>query len=220
MSKQNIIFTCLAMALCWSLIALGEPAKREFSNGLEYQQIDPAIATQNDDDRIEIVELFLYACPHCNTLEHKLTNWAKDKSDHVSLKRMPAIIGASWIDQARAYYTAEKLGILDTAHQALFKSIHDDGEQYTDANAIKRFFVSQGVKPTDFIEVYQSLEINEKINQARVMTSKYGIRGVPAIIVNGKYRTAQYLTGSQEKLLAVLDLLVEKERNMRDVKKR
>lgn len=54
----------------------------------------------------------------------------------------------------------------------------------------------------------------KKVNEARIMTDKYGIRGVPAIIVNGKYKTAQYLTGSQEKLLAVLDLLVEKERNV------
>ena len=47
-----------------------------------------------------------------------------------------------------------------------------------------------------------------------LLTVKYGIRGVPAIIVNGKYRTAQYFTGTQEKLLAVLDFLVEKERSI------
>ena len=37
-----------------------------------------------------------------------------------------------------------------------------------------------------------------------------------AVIVNGKYRTAQYFTGTQEKLLEVLDMLVEKERNARN----
>ncbi|MBA2484219.1 MAG: thiol:disulfide interchange protein DsbA/DsbL [Nitrosomonas sp.] len=214
MIKQNFIFICLTLTLCWHSMALAEPGTREFFEGKDFQRIEPAIATQNEDDRIEIVELFLYACPHCNTLEHKLTNWAKEQSSHVSLTRMPAIVGDSWTVQARAYYTAEKLGILDTVHQALFKSIHEDGEQYRDVNAVKRFFVSQGVKPTDFIETYQSLEVDKKVNEARIMTDKYGIRGVPAIIVNGKYKTAQYLTGSQEKLLAVLDLLVEKERNI------
>lgn len=213
MVKPNIIFVCFALIFCWHSMAVAESGPRELLEGKDFQRIEPAIATQNDDDRIEIVELFLYACPHCHILEHKLTKWAKEQSDHVSLTRMPAIVGDSWTVQARAYYTAEKLGILDTVHQAFFKSIHEDGEQYTDVNAVKRFFVSQGIKPTDFIETYQSLEIDKKVKEARILTHQYGIRGVPAIIVNGKYKTAQYLTGSQERLLAVLDLLVEKEQN-------
>ncbi|MEK7772391.1 MAG: DsbA family protein, partial [Pseudomonadota bacterium] len=104
-------------------------------------------------------------------------------------------------------------GILETAHGALFKSIHDDGEQYADDQSVMDFFIKQGVKPEDFIQAFRSTEVDENVSQARVLTVKYGIRGVPAIIVNGKYRTAQYFTGTQEKLLEVLDMLVEKERS-------
>lgn len=216
MNKKNVGFMVLLLTLCCSSLLLAEPAQREFSEGLEYQSIHPALATQNDDGRVEVMVLFLYACPHCHSLESKLTEWAKDKSEYISLTRMPAIIGAPWADQARAYYTAEKLGILDTAHQALFKSIHQDGEQYVDDQSVMRFFVRQGVKPADFIAAYRSPEVEEKVSQSRIMTVKYGIRGVPAIIINGKYRTAQYFTGTQEKLLAIVDMLVEKERNGRN----
>ena len=189
---------------------------RPFAEGLEYQRIVPPVAIQSKhlaSDHVEVVVMFLYACPHCNALDVKLTDWAQKKGDRIVLKRIPAIVGAPWADQARAFYTAEKLGILEKAHVALFKSIHIDGDQYADDQSVMDFFVKQGVKPEEFMAAFRSPEVDEKVSHARVMTVEYGIRGVPAIIVNGKYLTAQYFTGTQEKLIDVLDMLVEKELN-------
>lgn len=213
MSQNNFFIVCLMIIFGWSSVLQAEQNERPFVEGLEYQRIDPPVPVGNSDGRVEIIELFLYACPHCNALRPKLQAWAEKKSDVVVLRRVPAIVGAPWADQARVFYTAQKLGILETAHAALFKSIHDDGEQYSDDQSVMDFFIKQGVKPEDFIQAFRSTEVDENVSQARVLTVKYGIRGVPAIIVNGKYRTAQYFTGTQEKLLEVLDMLVEKERS-------
>ncbi len=43
------------------------------------------------------------------------------------------------------------------------------------------------------------------------MTVKYGLRGVPAVVVNGKYLTAPYFVRNQKEMFDVLDYLVEKE---------
>jgi thiol:disulfide interchange protein DsbA len=188
------------------------PAGKEYHEGLHYQRIEPALETRSSEGRVEVVELFLYACPHCNDLEPKLRQWLEGKSEYVELRRVPAIVGPPWADQAKVFYTAQKLGILDKAHEALFRSIHQDGKQYADERSVMEFFISQGIKPEAFFAAYNSPEVTENVSQARVMTVKYGIRGVPAIIVNGKYRTAQYFTGTQEALLEVMDMLVEKER--------
>lgn len=218
--SKNYFMICLIAILAWSTTVqaeLGaEQKQRPFAEGLEYQLINPPVPKHNDDGRIEVVELFLYACPHCNMLAPKIEAWAKDKSDYVVIRRVPAIVGAPWADQARAFYTAKKLGILEKAHPALFKSIHEDGEQYADDNSVMQFFIKQGIKQEDFIQAFRSPEVDENVSQARILTVKYGIRGVPALIVNGKYQTAQYFTGTQEKLLEVLDVLVEKERNARN----
>ena len=187
-------------------------AGKEYRAGLHYQRIEPALETRSSEGRIEVVALFLYACPHCNELDPKLDEWLKDKSAYVDLRRVPAIVGPPWADQARVFYTAEKLGILDTAHEAIFSAVHEDGAQFAGERSVLEFFLSQGVKPADFAGAYTSAEVTASVSQARVMTVKTGIRGVPAVIVNGKYRTAQYFTGSQETLLEVLDMLVEKER--------
>lgn len=218
--SNNLLMICLVALLGWSAVLQAESEieqpERAFTEGLEYQLIKPQVPTHNDDGRIEVVELFLYACPHCNVLAPKIKEWAKDKAEYVVLRRVPAIVGAPWADQARAFYTAKKLGILEKSHPALFKSIHEDGEQYADDHSIMKFFVKQGVKEEDFIQAFRSPEVDENVSQARILTVKYGIRGVPAVIVDGKYRTAQYFTGTQERLLKVLDMLVEKERNARN----
>jgi len=188
--------------------------QREFVEGLEYQLIDPSTAVENDSlgqDRVEVAMLFLYACPHCNALDEKLIAWARQKGGDVVLKRIPAIVGVPWSNQARAFFTAEQLNILETAHIALFKSIQEHGNQYADNRSVMNFFVKLGVKPDDFLQAYQSTDVDKKVSQAREMTVKYDIRSVPAIIVNGKYRTAQYYTGTQDRLIRVLDMLVDRE---------
>ena len=75
-----------------------------------------------------------------------------------------------------------------------------------------QFFATQGVAEEQFLQLYRSQEISDKVSQARVMTVKYGLNGVPAIIVNGKYKTASYYTRSLDEMLAVVDGLMEKER--------
>lgn len=218
--SRNLFMICLVAVLGWNTTVQAEvetkQKQRPFTEGLEYQVINPPVPKHNDDERIEIVELFLYACPHCNVLAPKIKAWAEDKSKYVVVRRVPAIVGAPWADQARAFYTAKKLGVLEKTHDALFKSIHEDGEQYADDHSVMEFFVNQGVKQEDFIQAFRSPEVDENVSQARILTVKYGIRGVPALVVNGKYLTAQYFTGTQEKLLEVLDVLVEKERNARN----
>jgi len=187
-------------------------AKKEYHEGLQYHRIEPAQPTKSGDDRVEVVELFFYACPHCYELESKIREWLKDKPEYVDFRRIPAIVGPTWGEQAKMFYIAEKLDILDKTHEALFKSIHEDGKQYYNEHAVVTFFVNQGVEPQTVFDLFRSQEITDKASQARVMTVKYGLRGVPAMVVNGKYKTAPYFVRNQEEMIEVVDMLVEKER--------
>jgi thiol:disulfide interchange protein DsbA len=49
------------------------------------------------------------------------------------------------------------------------------------------------------------------MNNARQMTRRYKISGVPTIIVNGKYSTGAKLAGSNKGIFEVVDFLVEQE---------
>ena len=48
--------------------------------------------------------------------------------------------------------------------------------------------------------------------QAQAKSRAYGITGVPAMIVNGKYRVDGRMAGSNQGMLDVVDFLVEQER--------
>jgi thiol:disulfide interchange protein DsbA len=50
-----------------------------------------------------------------------------------------------------------------------------------------------------------------KVNRARNATRNYGVDGVPAVVVNGKYRTSPAQAGSREAMIKVMDQLIANE---------
>lgn len=176
-----------------------------------FKHITPAQPTQSGD-KIEVLEVFWYGCPHCFAFEPYVKKWLETKADDVEFRRMPGIFRKSWIPHGRAYYTAQKLGVLDAIHSQLFDAIHKEKQKIYDEDSIKDFFEKQGVDGDEFTKVYESDEITTKIKQALIMGQRYKVTGVPSIIVNGKYLVSGSTAGSFENLLKVVDKLVDKER--------
>ena len=63
----------------------------------------------------------------------------------------------------------------------------------------------------EFLQTYKSFAVETRLRRAKTMTNRYGIDGVPAIIVNGKYRISARTAGSNAEMLKVINFLVEKE---------
>jgi thiol:disulfide interchange protein DsbA len=53
-----------------------------------------------------------------------------------------------------------------------------------------------------------SFYVNMRVRRAQEMGKRFGVDGVPAVIVNGKYRTSPSQTGSREKMVQVIDHLI------------
>lgn len=211
--KQRYSLMLIALVLCAiGYQAVAGSAAGKFREGAQYQRIDPPAPLVGKEGVVEVVEMFLYACPHCYDLEPKMQQWLKDKPT-VDFYRMPAIIGPSWADQARAFYMIETLDEPERMHQALFKAIHHEDMKLYNEYGVIEFFVAQGVDRQVALGLYRSPEIAASVNQARIKTVEYGLRGVPAVIVNGKFKTAPFFVRNQEEMLEVLDALLEKEQS-------
>jgi thiol:disulfide interchange protein DsbA len=182
-----------------------------YTEGKQYKALANPQPTASVD-KIEVVELFWYGCPHCYRLEPYVSEWVASKPDDVEFILMPAIIGPPWELLAKAFYTAEFLGVQDKIHIALFEAIHNDKKTFKDEAAVQAFFVAQGVSEQDFKNTFNSFAVSVKVNNAKLMTKRYAISGVPTIIVNGKYSTSGSLAGSNENIIKVVDYLVEQER--------
>lgn len=166
----------------------------------------------SDPSKIEVVEMFSYGCPHCDHFDPLLHKWVEALPKDVVFVRIPVVFRASWEVLARAYYVAEMLGVSDKTHSALFKAIQEDNQRIEDIDALAKFFVDQGVDDKRFRDAYNSFGVAAKINRGKQMAQRYGITGVPTLVINGKYRTSNSEAGSFEGMLKAADKLIEQER--------
>ncbi|CAK0769591.1 Thiol:disulfide interchange protein [Gammaproteobacteria bacterium] len=208
-------FATWLVSLLWFVSMLSfavELPARALEEGFDYQNIIPPVPPHNKvSGRVEVVEMFWYGCPHCLHFEPILKKWVRGRPANVDFIRVPAIFHDSWEPLARAFYTAESLGIADRIHDPLFKAVQEDHRKLDTIETISDFFFEQGVARNDFNSAYSSFSVETRIRRARDLTKRYGIDGVPTIIVNGKYRTSGTLTGGLEKIPPIIDALIQKE---------
>lgn len=203
----------IRLTLIGSLLLLLSVAQA-FAGSLDegYQEIRPAQPTQVPDGKIEIVEVFWYGCPHCYDFEPYLEKWLQTKPDDVVFRRVPGVLNKTWLPHAKAYFTAEKLGVAAELHKSLFDAIHKEKKSIFTEDKLRDFFKEHGVDSDEFTKIYRSDEIETKTKQAFFMARGYRLTGVPSVVINGKYMTSGSLTGSYDDILKVMDYLIEKER--------
>jgi thiol:disulfide interchange protein DsbA len=188
----------------------GNALAAQFQEGVQYQRVVPQQPTSTDD-KVEVVEMFWYGCPHCYRLEPYVKRWLKRKPAAAKFVRMPAIFRPEWEIHARAYYTAEILGVVDKVHDEIFEAIHEKRQRLNNEAAIMAFFTQHGVSEKDFKRVFHSFAVETKVRRSKDMSRRYGIKGVPSLIVNGKYRTSGQDAGGNAKIFRVVNYLVEQE---------
>ena len=111
---------------------------------------------------------------------------------------------------ARAFYTAEILGISKEMHEPLFNAIHVKRMNLRNEDQMASLFSEAGaISKEAFTKAYDSFFVRSRVMQAQAKSRAYGITGVPTMIVNGKYRVDGRMAGSNQGMLDVVDFLVE-----------
>lgn len=187
-----------------------EVQELNIEKGEGYETIDPPQPTDNPG-KVEVIEFFWYGCPHCYRFEPALQKWLKTVPDHVNYIPQPTAFNATWAKHARAYYTAEALDILDKTHEDFFNAIQIEKKRLDKEDVLADFFVAHGVSKKDFTDTYNSFLVEAKTRQAESVAARYGVTGVPAIVVNGKYRISGTTAKNYENMIKVMDYLIKKE---------
>jgi protein dithiol oxidoreductase (disulfide-forming) len=168
---------------------------------------------------IEVIEFFWYECPHCNALEPALDAWARRLPDDVAFRRVPVWFREDpFGPQQRLFYTLDALGLVPTLHRKVFQTIHGERTRLRTAEDMAAFALRNGVDPMAFMTAFNSFGVQTKAQQARQTASAYKIDAVPAMGVQGRYYTNGNLAnaglppGPIDRMLAVVDALVDKVR--------
>jgi thiol:disulfide interchange protein DsbA len=207
-SVMNLAFLLIASVTAG--VAAEAPKPVAADTPQPYDLVNPPHPT-NDPSKVEVIEFFWYGCPHCYHFEPYIKDWLKTKPDNVVFIRQPAIFNAHWAAHAKAFFTAESLGVLDKVHDDLYDAIQNKKETLESEDDLAKFFASHGVKEEDFHKAYKSFAVDAKMRQAEALAPSYGIDGTPALVVNGKYRIGAAKAKSFDKMIETANTLIKQE---------
>jgi thiol:disulfide interchange protein DsbA len=181
-----LLLGLLATAAC-SADTTGATAARTWTAGADYTLIEPPQPTSTGD-KVEVVEVFSYACPHCAHFQPYADELKSKLPANAQFVLIPAVFNPSWEPFARAFYTAQTLGLVDKTHQALFDALHRDHLPLGSLEALANFYADYGTSSGNFLSTANSFVIDAKMSHGADLIRSYGIEATPTLVVNGKYR--------------------------------
>lgn len=192
------------------LISLLVLTSASFAADKGYKDLATIQPTQNLS-KVGVIEFFWYGCPHCYQFEPAIEKWRSNLPDNVTFIRQPAVFSAVWAKHAKAYFAAEVLGVVDQVHADFFQAIQVNKQQLTSEDDLAKFFVAHGIDEAAFHDAYNSFIVDTKMRQAKNMGPRYGITGVPAVVVNGKYLVTGRTAGSHDDMIKIMNELIAQE---------
>lgn len=207
-------------AFAFALFSLALPVHAQLAAGKDYIVIEPAQRTDNPA-KIEVIEFFSYGCPHCSDFHPLVNKWAAKLPADVAFKRVPVGFGRpQWTNLAKLYYALEMTGDLAKLDSSIFYALHEKGLNLSDDKSIAEWVTSQGVDAKKFSDAYNSFGMLSKTKRADQLAQASKIRGVPALVVDGRYLVTGQDLKSQADLLALTDKVIDKARSERNQNKK
>ena len=203
---------CIKNALIVLVLSLfcSSAFSKDYQEGRHYELIEP-LPTRNPE-KIEVIEFFWFGCGHCFSLEQLIKDWKSEVSSEVDFFRLPVVWNAQTKTHAKLFFATETLQVPE-AIQGIFSAIHYNRKMMLSDKEIIPFFQGYGIREDKYLAATNSFGLKNNLRKAELFAFKYGIKGVPAFIVNGKYKVSATREIGTEDLLDVVNYLIEKEQS-------
>jgi protein dithiol oxidoreductase (disulfide-forming) len=202
------------------------PAASKWVEGRNYFPIVPARPTGLPAGKVQVTEVFSYACPACNQFQPHMRKLERSVPPNVVINFVPASFNPAedWPMFQLAYVTAQTLGIADKTHDAMFDAVWTTGELATtdSSGGLKshmptiedaaRFYEKRtGVPAAKFVATSKSFGVDSQVRVDEEAIKQFGVDRTPTIVVNGKYRLQVESAGGPDGLIDLVNWLVAKE---------
>jgi len=195
-------------ALFMSLVILPLTAHAaNFEEGNQYQVIKQT-ATKTP----EVTEYFSFYCPHCKDFEPYINDLKAQLPDNVKFNKNHVDFMGEGRGKmlTKAYAAAELLEVEDKFTELLFNSIHVQHKHNYSENDLLDIFEQAGADRKEADSVLQSFAVSGIASQMKRNTEVSGIRGVPTVIINGKYQINRGKLKTEQEFLDLVNFLVKK----------
>lgn len=210
-------------ALVLSAVALSSASASpaEPKNGVEYKTL-PTPQPVDTGKKVEVIEFFDYACPHCYALDPSLTAWVKKQGDNIVFKRVHISRSGTDLPQQKMFFTLEAMGLMNEAiNTKIFTEMHVNRNRMNRDELAFDFIAKQGIDRQKFIDTYRGFGVQGRVRKATAMMDTYGVDSWPMFAIDGKYVTSPTMADEGSKSatteaqlhaegLQVMDFLVAK----------
>ncbi len=213
-------------ALRFALVAASLVASTAFAsptapaNGVEYLTLAAPQPVQVTGKKVEVIEFFMYQCPHCHVLDPYLNAWVKKQGDNIVFKRIHYPVSGPNDAQAHLYLTLEAMGKLDQMHEKVFKAFHVDRIRLARDDVVIDWVSKNGLDKAKFLEYWNSFGVLSKMKRLPTIMGNYKVDSAPTLVVDGRYMTSPEIVRRSSKIndegqlsqqtTQVLDALVAK----------
>jgi thiol:disulfide interchange protein DsbA len=183
--------------------------------GRDYTLVSPRLP-RSDGDRIVVQEFFSYGCPHCFAFAPELARWEAALADDVALERVAVALGREpWTLLAQLYYALRALGKERELDSAVFEAVHVARADFSTVRQLADWVAARGVERAAFEAALGSFSVKSFAARGEQLARNAQVRGVPTVIVDGRYRVAIDTSGDLAGQLKVVDALVARARGER-----
>lgn len=182
----------------------------EFVAGKDYEIISGNDSPAAKAGKINVTEFFSYGCPWCYRVEPSLTKWVQQENQRIHFSRIPVVFNKDWAYYAKAYYLITLLNEESKFQPLLFKTIQTKQNALNNDESMIQFFVTNGMNKETVESAFKnSTTIDMHLNQGAALMAHFHINGVPAVVVNGKYKTDLKMAQNEQRFFKILAYLVQ-----------
>ena len=175
--------------------------------GEDFERFDNSSSVVDDD--VELIEFFSYSCFGCYQVGLDVDRWLLSKDQTVYFELVPIVKGERSRRLAQMFFTLDLMGYLAAMHYEVFSAIHDQGKNLWDLDVRKRWVGSKGIDAERFEEISNSDQVSKRIEKARELGDFFHVMTTPTLIIDRSYWTSARMIQSRDRLVSVLDHLLE-----------
>jgi len=181
------------------------------TEGTQFTKVDPPVPLLAPG-KIEVLEFFSYACPHCNAFEPTIEAWSKKLPADVVFRRVPAPFMMNAENFMRTYYALETMNQVEAMQRKVFAAVHVERLHLDKPADIAALAGKNGIDAAKFLDVFNSFSVATSVARAKKLAAAYKLDSVPTMMVNGHYSTSPAQAGGLEQATAVVDYLIQRAR--------
>jgi thiol:disulfide interchange protein DsbA len=222
--KHLFLMIMSVLACTFTLQAHASP--RVWVEGRNYVLLNAIQPTHVAPGKIEVLEVFSYACPFCNQFQPVMRQLKRELPANAQVSLLPASFNPAEDMPMfqQAFFAAQTLGVARQAHQAIFDAVWKTGELAilnpatgrlksplpTIEDAARCYGRITGIKPEAFLRSAHSLAVQAMMHSADQQISAMQVPGTPCLIVDGKYRIELDTLSSATDVIDLVNFLVRK----------